>query len=66
MFSESLQYVNIPLIDNAECISKNHNETHGYSSIQIHSDVVCAGYMDEKPNPCRGDLGPSYEIMLDS
>ena len=63
--SDSLQYVFIPMKKNAECISKSYNQTHGYSAKEIHSNVVCAGYMDEKTHPCQGDLGPSYEMKLD-
>ena len=60
-----MQYGFIPLIKNTECISTDHNETHGFSSKQIDSNVVCAGYMDENTHPCQGDLGPSYEMKLD-
>ena len=54
--TDDLQYVAVPLIDNAKCI-KNHTF---YDSILVTSNMVCAGNPDV--GSCFGDAGGSLVV----
>merc|ERR1712156_790380 len=46
-----LQYVNVPLMTNADC------KKTGYEATSIKPSMVCAGYKEGKKDSCEGDSG---------
>merc|ERR1711868_16930 len=46
-----LQYVNVPLMTNADC------KKTGYEATSIKPSMVCAGYKEGKKDSCQGDSG---------
>ena len=48
---ERLMYVQVPVMTNLQCINM------GYSSADITSSMVCAGYKKGKKDACQGDSG---------
>jgi len=48
---EILQYVNVPLMTNADC------KKTGYEATSIKPSMVCAGYKEGKKDSCQGDSG---------
>merc|ERR1711936_809171 len=46
-----LQYVNVPLMTNADC------KKTGYEASSIKPSMVCAGYKEGKKDSCQGDSG---------
>ena len=50
-FPERLMYVKVPVMTNQQCINM------GYSSADITSSMVCAGYKKGKKDACQGDSG---------
>ena len=47
-----LMYVQVPVMTNQQCISNS-----GYSSSDITSSMICAGYKQGKKDSCQGDSG---------
>ena len=45
-------YVQVPVMTNQQCISNS-----GYSSSDITSSMICAGYKQGKKDSCQGDSG---------
>ena len=45
-------YVQVPVMTNQKCISNT-----GYSSSDITSSMICAGYKKGKKDSCQGDSG---------
>ncbi|XP_070584131.1 transmembrane protease serine 9-like [Erythrolamprus reginae] len=61
-----LQQVEVPIIglDNCKCLYRRNpdpEETH-----TLHSDMMCAGYVEGKKDACQGDSGGPLSCQVDS
>ncbi|XP_051994413.1 serine protease 33 [Xyrauchen texanus] len=53
----ALREVQVPLVDQSSCQSMYHIQSSKSETVNILSDMICAGYMEGGKDSCQGDSG---------
>ena len=65
LYPRVLQYVDAPLINNAECGQKSNYKNAPYHMETIADNQLCAGYLDGTiKDSCKGDSGGPLVLPL--